>query len=437
MEKHDDPHPHRQLALWLIGGTLASLAAILVLLHFLAPLPPRTLTMTTGAAGGAYALYAERYREILARQGVKLILKPSSGTIENLRRLKGVDGNADVGFLQGGVLHEPESEDLVTLGAMYYEPVWVFVRDDLAIHRIADLRGHRVAIGVSGGGAQLLALEIANRNGIATDDPSLVPLGGDAAIGALQRHEIDALVTVNGAQAPTVQTLLHLKGVRLLGFEQSAAYTRLMPQLTDLTLPRGTIDLVADQPPEDLHLVAPTANLVVRHDLHPALVALLMQAASEIHRSPGWFEKGNEFPAARDHELPQSPEATRFYRSGPPLLQRVLPFWAAVMVDRLLWTLIPLMALLVPTMRLAPALLRWRVRSRIYRWYGELKFLEEEARHGKDSDVSRWKTQLDQIEQRALRKKVPLSYANELYILREHIALVRQIIEGRGAAKQP
>ncbi|GAA5183723.1 TAXI family TRAP transporter solute-binding subunit [Niveibacterium umoris] len=423
--------PQHRWILWSIAALVGALVGILLVLHYFAPMPPRTLTMTTGAPGGAYALFAERYRDALAKQGVKLVLKPSSGTIENLRRLKGVDGKADVGFLQGGIVREPESTDLVTLGAMYYEPMWVFVRGDLQADRVAQLRGYRIAVGAQGGGAQLLALEILAANGIPTDDPNLLPLGGDAAIAALANGKVDALITVNGAQAPIVQKLMKMPGVRLMGFAHADAYTRLMPHLTRLTLPRGAIDLIADQPPEDLALVAPTANLVARSDLHPALVALLMQTAQEIHRAPGLFEKGNEFPAARDHELPASSEATRFYRSGPPLLQRVLPFWAAVLVDRLIWTLLPLIAILLPALRIVPALLRWHARSRIYRWYGELKFLEEEARRGEAKDVPRWQTQLDAIEQRALRRKVPLAYANELYILREHIALVRGFIESR------
>lgn len=427
-------HGFRRLAFWLALSLFAAVAGLLLVLHFFAPMPPRTLTMSTGAPGGAYAYYGERYREFLARQGVSLILQPSSGTIENLRRLKGVDGQADVSFLQGGIVQEPESEDLYTLGSVYYEPIWIFIRDNIIAERISDLRGKRIAIGAQGGGAQLLALEIAGANGFATNDPSLIPIGGEDAIRALEREEVDAMITVNGAHAPLVQKLLHMPGIRPLGFSQADAYTRLMPHLTRLILPRGAIDLVSDKPAADLALVAPTANLVVRKDLHPALVALLMQAASEIHRKPGLFEKGNEFPAARDHELPPSPEATRFYRSGPPLLQRILPFGAAVLVDRLMWTLLPLIAVLIPAFRILPALHRWHMRSRIYRWYGELKFLEEDARRGDAAQATEWQSRLESIEERALRCKVPLAYANELYILREHIAMVREIIASRARA---
>ena len=425
-DEHDEFGPPQHLLYWLVGGGLIALILIVALLHYLAPLPPRSLVMTTGAPGGAYAVYAERYRDILARHGIRVVLKPSSGAIENLRRLKGVDGNADIGFLQGGITHEPESQDLMTLGAMYYEPIWVFLRPGVEAGSIAELRGRRIAIGIQGGGGQLLTLEVLSANGFEVSDPNLLPIGGDQAIAALRQGKIDALMSVNGAEAPIVRTLLAEPGVRLMSFGQADAYARRLPHLSKLSLPRGAVDLVHDVPPQDIQLVAPTANLVARADLHPALVSLLMQAAQEIHRTPGLLEAGNEFPAPRDHDLPQSAEATRFYRSGPPLLQRVLPFWAAVLLDRAIWTLVPLFALLIPASRVLPAVFRWQIRSRIYRWYGELKFIEQEARRHPDINrITQLLHRLDEIERLLARRKVPLAYANELYILREHIHLVR------------
>ncbi len=428
---HDSWRPQCLLP-WFAGGFLALLVLLFALQHYLAPLPPRSLIMTTGAPGGAYAVFAERYREILARHGIRVELKPSSGAVENLRRLKGVDGDADIGFLQGGITHEPKSDDLVTLGAMYYEPIWVFLRPGINAASIAELRGKKIAIGLQGGGGQLLTLEVLTANGFAINDPGLLPIAGDEAVAALRSGKVDALMTVNGAEAPIVKTLLAEPGVALMDFAQADAYARRLPHLSKLVLPRGTIDLVRDIPPHDIQLVAPTANLVARADLHPALVSLLMKAAQEIHRQPGLLAAGNEFPAPRDHDLPQSAEATRFYSSGPPLLQRVLPFWAAVLLDRAIWTLVPLLALLIPISRVLPAALRWRIRSRIYRWYGELKFIEEEARRQPEvARVAELLRRLDEIERLLARRKVPLSYANELYILREHIQLVRNELRPR------
>ncbi len=429
---HDEFWPPRHFLLWLVGGAIVALALIVAVLQYLAPLPPRSLVMTTGAPGGAYALYAERYRGILARHGIRVELKPSSGAVENLRRLKGVDGDADLGFLQGGIVHEPDAEDLATLGAMYYEPIWVFLGRGVTASSVADLRGKRIAIGIQGGGGQLLTLEVLLANGFALDDPGLLPIAGDEAVAALRSGRIDALMTVNGAEAPIVRTLLGEPEVTLLSFSQADAYTRRLPHLSRLVLPHGAVDLVRDAPPTDVLLVAPTANLVARTNLHPALVSLLMQAAQEVHRSPGLLEAGNEFPAPRDHDLPQSTEATRFYRSGPPLLQRVLPFWAAVLLDRAIWTLVPLLALLIPASRVLPGVLRWQIRSRIYRWYGELKLIELEARrHPDPKRVPELIHRLDEIEKLLARRKIPLSYANELYTLREHIQLVRNELRAR------
>ncbi|WP_341678830.1 TAXI family TRAP transporter solute-binding subunit [Niveibacterium sp. SC-1] len=440
MSKHDllqeEWRDRGRLWLVLAASFIGVVLVLLLALHFLAPLPPRSLTMSTGSPGGAYALYAERYKEILARHGIRVTLKPSSGSVENLRRLKGVDGDADLAFIQGGIANEPEATDIVTLGAMYYEPVWVFLRKDVPASRLSQLRGRKIAVGVSGAGAQLLTLELLNASGFEVSDPNLLAIGGNDAIAGLRNGTVDAMITVNGAEAPIVQTLLHDPNVSLLSFDQAEAYARRFAHLNKLTLPEGAIDLVSDLPVEDIALVAPTANLVARTTLHPALVSLVMQAAQEIHRPPGLFEKSNEFPAARDHSLPQGEEAARFYRSGPPLLQRILPFWAAVLVDRLIWTIVPLLALLIPASRIVPALLRWQIRSRIYRWYGELKFLEEEARRTPDrARVDTLLKRLDDIERLALKRKVPLAYANELYILREHIQLLRGILnQSREAA---
>lgn len=427
---------------WLIGALVALIAGVIALvvlaLKVLAPLPPGHLILSTGAPGGAYAALGERYRSILARSGVRVILAPSSGAIENLRRLKGVDGQADAGFVQGGLIHEPDSDELSTLGALYYEPLWLFVRTERGIISLADLRERRIAVGIQGSGAQVLALTILEANGFATGDAKLLPIGGEDAVNALSEGKVDAAVLVAGAQAPVIQTLLRQPGVRLMSFHRAEAYTRLFPHLTRLTLPQAAVDLKLDIPPEDVELIAPTANLVIRNDLHPALASLLMQAAAEIHRNPALLERGNEFPAARDHDLPHSTVATRFYRSGPPLLQRYLPFWMAVLVDRLLWALVPLFAVIVPLLRLVPALHAWRMRARVYRWYGELKLIEEQARQGAEARrLQAWLVRLDDIEQLARQRKIPLAYANELYILREHIGLVRNALRKYAAHAAP
>ena len=426
---------------WLtlaLPALLLVVAAFAVAWKFVQPAPPRQIVMSTGPAGGAYQYFAERYRERLARDGIELVLRPSTGAVENLNRLKTVD-EVDMGFVQGGVADEPESDDLATLGSMYLEPVWVFFRGKADLDRIDQLKGRRIAVGAPGSGTLLFALQLLSANGFATDDPHFIHLGGLEAVEAIRSGQVDAVFAVGAPQAPAIQALLAEPGLSLLNFAQADGYVRHFPHLTRITLPRGAIDIAQDRPPRDIHLLAATANLVVMADLHPAIVTRVLQHAAQIHGQPGMFMTPFAFPANQDRSLPLHPSARRFYESGPPFLQRYLPFWLAVLIDRLIVMLVPIVAVVIPLFKVLPALYNWRMRSRVYRWYGELKFLENEI--GQQSThtpevLDDFIRRLDGIEDRASRRKLPLAFSNELYTLREHINLVRQRLERLQARAQ-
>lgn len=395
--------------------------------QFVEPAPPRTLTISTGGESGAYHAFARRYAAILAKSGVTLEVKTSAGSLENIERLR--KGEADVAFVQGGVLpadSEEARDELLSIGSMYYEPVWVFYRNGRPLTRLHDLDGKRIAIGAEGSGVRGLALQLLEANEIPVNK-NLVPLAGLDAAEALQQGWVDAAFIIAAPEAPVVQVLLRSPGVRVMSFAQADAYTRRFPFLTQVTLPRGAVDLVRDTPPRNTALLAATANLVVHEDTHPALVSLLLQAASEVHGKSGFFQRTGEFPAYRDTSFELSPDAARHLKSGPPFLQRYLPFWAAVLVDRMVVMLLPLIALLVPLLRVAPAIYSWRVRSKIFRLYGELKFLENEVRHQYDpARHGEFFDRLDRIEEAASTRSVPLAFTDLVYTLREHIHLVRK-----------
>ncbi|MCK6386787.1 MAG: TAXI family TRAP transporter solute-binding subunit [Zoogloea sp.] len=421
----------RELLIFALPALLLIAAAFALAWQFVRPAPPKKIVISTGAPGGAYHYFGERYREKLSQDGIEVELRPSSGAVENLRRLK-TDDSVDVGFLQGGIANEPDSDDLATLGSMYLEPVWVFHRKPGArLERIDQLEGLRIAVGAPGSGAQLFALQLLAANGFATDDPHLVALGDLDAVAALKQGKVDAFFVVGAPQAPVVDALLHTPGIGLLSFAQADGYVRHFPHLVKITLPRGAIDIRGDQPPRDVQLLAATANLVVKADIHPAIVTLLLKHARDIHSPPGLLQAANSFPTPQDHALPIHPMARRFYDSGPPLLQRYLPFWLAVLIDRLFVMLLPLFAVVIPLSKVIPAIYNWRMRARVYRWYGELKFLEAEIDQGgagahDRAAIAAFLGRLDRIEERAARRKLPLAFSNELYTLREHIGLVRR-----------
>lgn len=407
---------------------LVTTIGFVVAYQFVEPAPPRHLTITTGSDTGAYFAYARRYAELLAANDVTLEIRTSAGAVQNLERVK--NGEADIAFVQGGVqevLGSDEESDLRSLGSVSYEPVWVFYRSEHRIDRLHSLRGQRIAVGEEGSGIRGLALKLLVANEIPANSRNLVPLAGLDAVEALQRGDIDAAFIVAAQEAPVVQKMLHLPDVRVMSFSQADAYTRRFPYLSRIVLPRGVVDLVSDIPPRDTVLLSTTANVVVRDDLHPALVSLLLQAMSEVNGKTGFFQRAGEFPSYKDHSFVLADEAQRYYKSGPPFLQRYLPFWIAVLVERLFVLIVPLVVLLLPLLKVAPSIYSWRVRSKIFRCYGDLKFLENDLRQNYDrSRHADYLARLDRIEEDAYARNIPLSFSDLFYTLREHINLVRK-----------
>lgn len=401
--------------------------------QFVRPAPSDRLVISTGPAGGAYQGHAQRYRDIIARNRVQVELRPSSGTVENLERLSS-DPTVDAALVQSGVAEASQKEGLLSLGSLYHEPLWIFYRGEDVMDRLAQLEGKRVAIGPEGSGVRPLAQRLLAAHQIGQDAATLLDLPIVEAAGALSRGEIDVAFVVAGPDSASVQQLLRTEGVRVMHMAQAATYTRLFPSLASVMLPRGVIDLVRDIPPRDTTLLAANANLVVKKDLHPALVSLLIQAAIEVHGLPGLFHGAGEFPSAVASEFKLSDEAIRHYKSGPPFLQRYLPFWLAVFVERMVVLIVPLVVVLIPVMRFLPSIYSWQVKRRIYRWYGELKRLESDVEKPHEPHkATEFLARLEKIEQRASKVKVPLAYADLLYNLRLHIQLVRALIRNKEA----
>lgn len=405
-------------------AVLLSLLALAVTYHFVEPAPPSHLTLATGAPDGAYYAFGQRYRERMAREGIDLAVRATVGSIENIRLLEA--GAVDAAFVQGGTGAGADAPDLRSLASLYFEPIWVFARADGSITGLADLRGRRVAIDREGSGTRAVALQLLADSGIPEDAALLLPLGGSEAAQALRDGAADAAVFVVAPSGVVVRELLGAAGVRLLSIERAAALTLRHRFLSKLTLPQGAIDLAANLPPEDTVLVAPAATLVVRRDFHPALAELALSIARQIHGEPGLFEEAGEFPSRKYLDFPISEDARRFFESGPSLLHRYLPFWAADLADRLKIMLLPLITLVYPIFKIVPPTYDWRMRARINRWYGELQLIEHtlDAARSRD-DISRRLDELERIERSVRQLSLPLSYANPLYNLRLHIALLR------------
>ena len=388
-------------------------------------LPPHTIVMATGAEGGANYELGIRYREILARAGVELQLQPTTGSLENLRRLRDSKSGVSVGFTQGGTTTKEESPELESLGTIFYEPLWLFRRGEID-EGAQGLRGRRLSIGPEGSGGRALALQIISRTKLDSIIGELSGFPPQVAAEKLIAGDIDAAFIVTGWESPVIQSLLNAKGIEADSYLHADALIAIYPFLHKLVLPAGVVDLSTDRPPEDVVLLAPKASLAVRADLHSALQYLLLDAAVQIHSQPGIFQKAGQFPAAESIDLPLSGEAHRFYRSGQPFLQGYLPFWIATLVEKTLVVLIPLAALLYPVFKLLPQMYDWTMQLRIRRLYDEIRSIESDMEaQGPRFDANALNAKLDQIDQRANHLQLPTVYASNLYTLRSHIDLVR------------
>ncbi|RZA30902.1 MAG: TAXI family TRAP transporter solute-binding subunit [Lysobacteraceae bacterium] len=425
------------------GPTLLAAIAVAVLAYvWVDPAPPRHLTMATGQFNSAYEEFGRQYAQRLARDDIKLTLQPSLGSHENLQRL--IDGKADVAFVQSGSTQEGQAQQagLVSLGSLFTEPVWLFLREGARVTHLTDLKAKRINLGPEGTGVPRLFRQVLDANGIEPNQLQIGTLENTPATMELLAGRIDGLVFSSAPEAPLIQMLLQTPGIKLFNFSQADAYTRRLPFLTHVVLPRGIVDLGRDIPAQDYHLIAPTATLVAREDLHPALVGLLVKSAGEIHGKAGWFQQQGQFPSPKYTEIPVAREAERYYRDGPPFMQRYMRFWLANLFERLWVVAVALAALLIPLSKIVPPIYVWRVRSRVYRWYGELRKVEQAleserevsdppARDGEQTSAREGLLRrLDDIEESVNHISIPLAYAEELYRLRSHINFVRERVRG-------
>jgi TRAP-type uncharacterized transport system substrate-binding protein len=456
----------------LVVGSLLWIAYVAI-----DPTPPTRVVIAAGLEDSAYQDFAEKYREVLAKHHIAMEIRVSPGSMRNLLSLGTDKSDADIAFVQSGTTNDEASmrRGLVSLGSLFVEPVWIFYRDaalakvkpiapteitqavvsgariakpvaekparPTAIRQLGELRGLTLNVGPKGSGGPRLAGQLFKANRIQDTDITLSYLDDTPAVMKLLDGSLDALMFVTAPEAPMVQMLLQTPGIKLFDFDQAEAYSRRFPFLKHVVLPRGIVALEQDLPHDDVHLIAPTATLVARSSTHPAIIELLMQAATEVHGGAGWFSKAGEFPNDQYTEVPVSPVAERYFKNGPPFLQRYLPFWLANLIERMGVIIVPILALLIPLSRILPPLYTWRVRSRVYRWYGQLRAVESDvdaAGRAGDEDASsksrrsKQLAQLADIETRVNRLVVPLSYADELYTLKLHIDRVRAKLLGTG-----
>ena len=418
----------RGLVLSMALIALAGLLIMLVSVLLTNSAAPTSLTIASGPPGSVFQKTAERYQAILAREGVKVKILPSGGSLDNLHKLNNPAEKVDVGFVLGGEVGDADSSRLMSLGSISYQPLMVFYRG-APKGLLSDFKGMRLDIGEEGSGTHTLALALLKLNGIEPGGETVLlnSLAGDA-VKSLLSNKVDALFVMgDSTSTDLLRQLLHTPDIHLFSFSQADGYARRVSYLNKLELPRGALDFGKDIPAENTNLIGPTVELIARNTLHPALSDLLLEAAREVHGKPGLFKKAGEFPALTAHEIHLSPDAQRYYASGKSFLYRTFPFWLAGLVARTLAVILPLTLFLIPALKMAPAIYRWRIQSGINRWYRVLFDIEREAvrQRGTAGKYEELLRRLEHIDATVSKVVVPAAFGDLLYELRGHIDFVR------------
>lgn len=422
---------------WQIFKGLVALGFVMSIislaLTYFFPAPPSKIIMATAFKGSSFEYYGKRYQEILARSNVQLELRASAGAYENVKLLLDQNSGVQIAFVLGGVSDGEHAPGLLSLGTVYYDPYWIFYSSDERLDRFSQLKGKRIAIGPIGSGTRSSAEQILGKGGVNSQTATFLPLAASAAVKALNEGKADAVWVLGSPDAGAVHALLHNPKARLMTFPNVEALTRIFPELVRLTLPQGVFDIDGDVPPNDVTLVGTTTKVLVRSDLHPQIVQLLLQAMVEAHNAPGIFQRGGEFPNSTDIEYPVAPTAIDFYKNGPSFMQRHLPLWLSVHVQRAIAVLVTAIAIGFPLFRFLPQGYNWITRRRLFYWYGQLKALEasfDVSPYDKDL-TERRRTEIDRIEDAVSHIRFPLTFSDQVYNMRSHIDIVRRKIASR------
>ena len=414
--------------------TLVVIAGFVVTYQYVGAPPPKSVRIATGAKNGAYFSFAERYARSLSNDGIALEIVPTAGSVENFALLK--KGDVSVALVQGGSATEEDKQQLQSLGSLFLEAIWIFARTEKSLKNFSDLKGRRLGVGSEGSGTYLLSTQLLAAAGV--NESNATFMRGDSAmtLAELARGSIDAAFFVASPASPLIQEILARHDFQLVDFDRAAAYGRWFPFLIPVTLSEGALDLKRNLPPRDISLVAVAANLAARRDLNPNLIPALLDAVSQVHQHGGLLERRRQFPSVDFVDLPLNQDAARYIASGPSFLYRWLPYTWAVQLDRLKILLVPVLALLIPLFRIGPPLYAWRIRSRIYRWYGVVREIDLAVHQNRNLDPAELLRRLDKLEREVVSVSVPLSYNGELYNLRLHVDLLQQELEKRLAASR-
>lgn len=424
---------------WRLLKTLAAVVGTIgivsLALTYFIPAPPSKVVMATAFKGASFEYFGRQYREIFAHHKVDLELRETAGAVDNVKLLQDPKSGVQIGFVTGGVSDGKSAPDVLSLGTVYNQPFWIFYISNEQIDRLSQLKSKRIAVGPGGSATRFTAEQILGRGGVNSETAKFLPFGGSAAYNALAEGKVDAVWIIGVPEATAVQSFLRDPKVRLMSFPMAEAFTRLFPDLNRLVLPQGVVDIDRNIPPVDVQLIATTTKVLIRNDLHPEIVHLLLQTMKEVHSGSDIFHRGGEFPSGIDGEYPVAQAAVDFYKNGPSFMQRHLPLWLSVHVQRAIAVAVTGIAIGFPLFRFLPQLYNWMTRRRLFYWYGQLKSLEASFDTNlSDQHLAEKQAEIDRIEHAVSHIRFPLTFADQVYNLRGHIEIVRRKIASRTGA---
>jgi TRAP-type uncharacterized transport system substrate-binding protein len=413
------------------GGVIRTIAALLAIavmswlaLDYFVPSLPSRITIATGSRGTTFQFFGEQYRKRFARAGVNLIVRETAGALENLELLKDPNSGVQIGFLTGGLSNSEDAPNLSSMGLISDIPFWIFYPSSESLTGLAQLKGRRIAVGPEGSGARYTAERLLSKANIDTKTATFLPFSGDAAVAALMDGRADVALLVGGSDAPSVAKLLTNPKLRVMNFSTADALTRVFPDLVKLVLPKGVIEVDPPNPPEDITLVGTTAKVLIRDNLHPAIVQLLAQAMKEEHQGPGLFQRSGQFPATEDPEFPVSAIASDYYKNGPSFLARYLPFWMTVYAQRAIAFMVAALAIVFPAFGFAPRLFEWLIQRRLRKLYRRLRVVEIALQRELTApQIKSLENELAEIDRAA--RAVPLRNSDLYFMIRYHLDQIR------------
>ncbi len=407
------------------------LAGLAVFIYEIRPLPPRTVTIATGQPLSTYDDIGKWYKDFFNKHGVDLRLVPTNGAAENLNLLAA--GKVDAAFTQGGV-PIPAGRNILSLGSIQLEPLWLFYRGDSFTggDALEFIRSKHLSVGPPGSGTQHIVADLAKQYKLVPHaQQNFVQLPTQEAIDALLSGKIDGMFLLASPDSAGPQTLLRHPEIKVWDFKTSKAIASKIHHAYAVEYPMGAVSLSPVLPPQDVHLVATNTGILAPESMHPAIQYLFIMASSSYYRNNHFmFDLPNGFPAFLDHDVAKSDIAVKYLSKVAASFEYTFPFWLASFIDRAWLLLATLFAIIYPLMQMAPQYRKFHFKADMRDRYGELRRIEMQLHQVKSqADLEDVKLDFQILEDKLAVMWTPSGAKGEFYNIVQGADVIRGRIE--------